>query len=146
MRLKHLTTIALVLTVLSPVLSHFPQKVVQAQTTANSTWQPIARINPQKPYEIQVVNQTSGTLEFASTTNEFSPRKLQAGASTTLKYLPVSIYLLISPIDAAFNVRYSVFTDQPNKITVKIQPLPEGRIGGGHSTVNIQANGGIYVY
>lgn len=143
MQLRYLVTTVLVLTGLLSVLPRLLEEPVQAQVITPATWQPIARISPQKPYHIRLINQTSGSLEFASTTSEFPPRKLQAGATTTLTQLPVPIYLLISPVDAAFQVRYTVFSTE-NVITVRILPVPEGRVG--HSTLNIQENGGIYIY
>jgi serine/threonine-protein kinase len=123
-----------------------PAIQVHAQPATNSPaypWQPIARINPQKPYQVHLVNQTGIELEYSSTTNEFPPRRLTSGNRTVLTQLPLPIYLLISPVDSRFNLKYNVSATN-NVITIKVSQLPEGRPGS--TTVNIQETGGIYVY
>lgn len=124
----------------------FPAAQVSAQSAANaqvSPWQPIARINPQKSYQVNLVNQTGIDLEYSSTTNEFPPRRLAAGNSAVLTQLPLPIYLLISPVDSRFNLKYNVSAAN-NVVTIKISQLPEDRPGS--TTVNIQETGGIFVY
>ncbi|MGQ9871549.1 hypothetical protein [Leptodesmis sp.] len=131
---------------LIPGLPILPTIQVHAQSVANSQaypWQPIARINPQKPYQVHLVNQTGIELEYSSTTNEFPPRRLASGNRTALTQLPLPIYLLISPVDSRFNLKYSVSAAN-NVVTIKISQLPENRPGS--TTVNIQETGGIYVY
>ncbi|MGC8710784.1 MAG: hypothetical protein ACP5RH_00170 [Leptodesmis sp.] len=131
---------------LFPCLPMLPAIQVHAQPAANSQaypWQPIARINPQKPYQVHLVNQTGIELEYSSTTNEFPPRRLAAGNRTVLTQLPLPIYLLISPVDSRFNLKYSVSAAN-NVVTIKVSQLPEDRPGS--TTVNIQETGGIYVY
>jgi len=108
-----------------------------------SPWQPIARINPQKPYTIRINNQTRIAIEYASTSNEFPPRTLQPGATTILSRLPVPIYLLISPTDAASKLTYTV-TAKENVVTVNVKPYLGDSVG--NTTVNIQETGGIFAY
>lgn len=131
---------------LTASLPMLPASLVRAESTTNSQaspWQPIARINPQKPYQVHLVNQTGIELEYSSTTNEFPPRRLTSGSSTVLTQLPLPIYLLISPVNSRFNLKYSVSAAN-NIVTIKVSQLPENRAGS--TTVNIQETGGIYVY
>jgi serine/threonine-protein kinase len=134
------------LLLLSASLPMLSAAQVSTQSTASaqaSPWQPIARINPQKSYQVRLLNQTGIELEYSSTTNEFPPRRLAAGNNTVLTQLPLPIYLLVSPVDARFNLRYGVSAAN-NVVTIKVSQLPEGRPG--NTTVNIQETGGIYVY
>lgn len=143
MRLNRWIMPLLMLTASLPML---PAAQVSAQSTTNyqaSPWQPIARINPQKPYRVHLLNQTGVELEYSSTTNEFPPRRLAAGNTTTLTQLPLPIYLLISSVDSRFNLKYNVSAIN-NVVTIKVLQLPEDRPGS--TTVNIQETGGIYVY
>ncbi|MCY7391265.1 MAG: hypothetical protein LH647_07135 [Leptolyngbyaceae cyanobacterium CAN_BIN12] len=110
---------------------------------AASPWQPIARINPAKPFQVQINNKTGIGLEYSSTTNEFPPRKLAASGTTTLNQLPTPIYLLISPLDGRFNLKYTVST-RNNLVMVTVTQLPDSNPG--NTTVNIQETGGIFVY
>jgi serine/threonine-protein kinase len=119
---------------------------VHAQPAINSQaypWQPIARINPQKPYQVHLVNQTGIELEYSSTTNEFPPRRLAASNRTVLTQLPLPIYLLINPVDSRFNLKYNVSVAN-NVVKIKVSQLSEDRPGS--TTVNIQETGGIYIY
>ncbi len=131
------------LTASLPMLSAVQVSTQSAASAQASPWQPIARINPQKSYQVRLLNQTGIELEYSSTTNEFPPRRLAAGNNTVLTQLPLPIYLLISPVDARFNLKYSVSAVN-NVVTVRVFQLPEGRPG--NTTVNIQETGGIYVY
>lgn len=108
-----------------------------------AAWQPIARINPAKPFQVQINNKTGIGLEYSSTTNEFSPRKLAANATINLTQLPTPIYLLISPLDGRFNLKYTVST-RNNLVMVTVTQLPDSNPG--NTTVNIQETGGIFVY
>lgn len=125
-----------------PLVASSMLPATSVQLTANP-WQPIARIDPQKPYKIQLVNQTGLEVEYASTTNEFSPRKLAPRQSTVLTRLPLPLYLLISPVNPQYNVKNTVAAKQ-NLVTITIQPIPEGQPG--NNTINLQTTGGIYVY
>ncbi len=135
--------VALLVTVCLPVATQFRADAVPAGAIAAAPWQPVARINPQKAYKVQIVNQTGVPLEYASTTNEFAPRRLKPGATGTLMQLPLPIYLLISPVDPRFNLKFAVATNQ-NVVTITVRQLPE--LQPGNTTVNIQQTGGIFVY
>lgn len=134
---------ALLVMVCLPVATQFRADAVPTGAIAAAPWQPVARINPQKGYKVQIVNQTGIPLEYASTTNEFAPRRLKPGTTGTLMQLPLPIYLLISPVDPRFNLKFDVAASQ-NVVTVTVRQLPE--LQPGSSTVNIQQTGGIFVY
>lgn len=112
-------------------------------TMTTSPWQPVARINPAKPFQVQILNKTGIELEYSSTTNEFPPRRLVSNANATVNQLPVPVYLLISPINPRFNLKYSVST-RNNLVVVTVTQLPES--SPGNTTVNIQETGSIFVY
>jgi hypothetical protein len=126
-----------------PLLPASPAIAVPANILAADPWQPVARITPGKPYQVQIINKTGIVLEYSSTTNEFPPRKLAPSATTTVNQLPASVYLLISPLNPRFNLKYTVST-RNNLVTVTVTQLPES--SPGNTTVNIQETGGIFVY
>ena len=143
MALKHLPIAALLLTLSLPLFSPSLVNASSMQRVVAATWQPVARIDPQKNYRVQLTNQAGIVVEYASTSNEFPPRKLQPNQSTTITQLPLPIYLLISPVSPRFNLKYSVSAAN-NIVQVKIQRLPE-KVPG-NTTINIQESGGIFVY
>lgn len=110
---------------------------------AASPWYPVARINPNQPFTIQIQNKTGIVLDDASTTNEFAPRRLYPRNTGTIALLPLPVYLLISPVNPRFNLKYSVTTNK-NTVMVTVTQLPNNTPG--NTTVNIQETGGIFVY
>jgi hypothetical protein len=116
----------------------------QPSLVVASAFQPVARINPNQPYRVQILNQTGTVLEYSSTTNEFPPRRLNPNATATVSQLPASVYLLISPVDGRFNLKFAVSANPSNVVTVRVTQLPEEQPG--NTTVNIQNTGGIYIY
>lgn len=142
MSIKHLAIAVLLFTAVSPLMMS-PGRAGMTKQAQESSWQPIARINPQKPYTVRIKNQTTVVIEYASTSNEFPPRTLQPGASGTLTKLPLPIYLLISSTDATFRVKYTVTASQ-NVVTINVQQLAGS--SPGNTTINIQETGGIYAY
>ncbi|PZV16642.1 MAG: hypothetical protein DCF22_05080 [Leptolyngbya sp.] len=110
---------------------------------ADSSWQPVARIDPAKPYQVKIINKTGIGLEYSSTTNEFPPRKLAASGTSTLNQVPTPIYLLISPLDGRFYLNYTV-SARNNVVIITVTQSPESSLG--KTTVNIQETGGIFVY
>ena len=141
MSMNSLVVLALLSTTMLPMMV-IPGDSVSAQPTGDA-WQPLARINPKQPYTIRINNRTGVTVEYASTTNEFSPRRVASGATATLTRLPLPIYLLMSPATATSSLKLTVSANQ-NTVTVNVEELPEG--AAGNTTVNIQQTGGIFVY
>ncbi len=125
-----------------PMLT-LPEAIAAPANMTDSPWQPVARIAPTKPFQVQIINKTGIELEYSSTTNEFSPRRLAPSVTTTVKQLSTPVYLLINPLDARFNLKYTVST-RNNLVTVIVTQSSESRTG--YSTVNIQETGGIFVY
>ena len=126
-----------------PLLT-LPQAIAAPSITLTaSPWQPVARIDPNKPFQVQIINKTGTGLEYSSTTNEFSPRTLASGATTRVSQLPTPVYLLINSLDSRFNLKYTVST-RNNLVTVTVTQLAESNPG--YSTVNIQTTGGIFIY
>ncbi|MBF2025838.1 MAG: hypothetical protein IGS48_03605 [Oscillatoriales cyanobacterium C42_A2020_001] len=139
---KSIAIAALLVTVLTGAVS-VQANAVPTGNIITAAWQPVARINPQKAYKVQIVNQAGIPVEYASTSNEFAPRQLQPGATGLLTQLPLPIYLLINSVDARFNLKCSVSANQ-NVVTVTVRQLPDDQPG--NSTVDIQKTGGIFVY
>ncbi len=142
MMLNSFAISALTLTVLPFVPASFTQ-AIPATAIAASPWEPVARISPQKPFRVEIINQTGINLDYSSTTNEFPPRTVASGAKTSVQQLPLPVYLLISPANPRFNLKYFV-TTKDNVVTIKVLQGPDPTPG--NTTVNIQETGGIFVY
>ena len=134
------------LPIASPLSNRFSTQMpseLAIPAIAASPWYPVARINPNQSYTVQIQNNTGIVLDYASTTNEFAPRRLYPRNSSTVARLPLPVYLLISPINPRFNLKYSVVANK-NTVIVTVTQLPNNTPG--NTTVNIQETGGIFVY
>jgi hypothetical protein len=139
-----LLTIHFGLVAIAPIVNVASVHAAPAKPTiTTSSWQPIARITPGRPYTMQIFNQTGTTLEYGSTTNEFQPRQLTTGKTASISKLPPSVFMLISPLDARYTLKYDVSASN-NNITVRVTQLPDTEPG--NTTVNVQETGAIYVY
>jgi serine/threonine-protein kinase len=120
-----------------------------AETFKPGYWQPAARIDPQRRFQVKLINQTGEQVEYALTTNEFSPRQLPSKESATLTYVPLDANLLINSIasqsssEFASSLKFDI-TVSDNMITVTI--LPGDRERAGDSTVNIHRTGAVYIF
>jgi serine/threonine-protein kinase len=120
-----------------------------AQTYQPGYWQPVGRIEPQRPFQIKLVNQSGEIVEYAVTTNEFSPRQLSPQESTTLTHIPLDANLLLNSVrsnsrkEFVSSLQFEVNVVN-NLITVRI--LAGDRDRAGDSTVNIHRTGAIYIF
>jgi serine/threonine-protein kinase len=120
-----------------------------AQTYQPGFWQPVARVNPKRSFQIELVNRTNAAIEYAVTTNEFPPRQLAANQSVVLTHVPLDANLLINALqsptgkDLAASLQFNV-TAADNVVTVAIERGKGEQAGD--STINIHITGAIYVF
>jgi hypothetical protein len=108
--------------------------------TSEGSWVPVARVDPAKSIQLNVVNKTGQTLEYLMTTHT-QARTLEAGKSVLLTSFTPPIFLNINFPDQAGTLKYKVST-QKNRITVEVVPI--GQFGD--HTLNIAETGAIYLY
>ncbi len=119
-----------------------------ASTYQEGFWQPVARVNPEMPIEIQFINQTGGAIEYGFTGNQNIPEKLSANETAVLSNVSPDTHILISFLDsskAGFdgNLKYDVAVTD-NLVTVTVQERRD--LITGDSALNIHKSGGIYIY
>ena len=120
-----------------------------ASTYQPGFWQPIARVNPNKPIQINIANQTEFNLEYDLTTNRDNPPRLIFPKETTvIRSFPLPAYILINvsssePNSSQINLKYEVTTED-NEVNVKVRPA--GNDTPGNTTLNLHETGAIYVY
>ena len=138
-----LTTISLTVTI--PPSAQNPP----ASTYQPGFWQPIARVNPNKPIQVNIANKTGLNIEYDLTTNRDNPPRLIFPKETTvIRGFPLPAYILINvassePNSSQINLKYEVTTEN-NEVNVKISPV--GNDTKGNTTLNLHETGAIYVY
>lgn len=123
-----------------------------ASTYQPGPWQPVARVDVNRPVEIQIINQTQIPLEYDLTANITpSAQQIMVGETTTLNNVSMPIYLLIyrsskaSPaVPGSLNLKYDVSVNDNNTVTITVTQVDENTPG--YSTFNLNKQGAIYIY
>jgi hypothetical protein len=141
MKLKQLA-IAAFIGVLSFGLPSIAQETSAEDPFRPGVWQPVALINPAQPWGIRLTNTTDITLEYSVTTSD-TPRPLEPGESATLSDLVLPVYLLINPLSADTSLEFILTVEGD---VVKVGVGTRDSVTPGDTTVNINEQGGIYIY
>ncbi|BCL33923.1 Spy/CpxP family protein refolding chaperone [Nostoc sp. MS1] len=104
-------------------------------------WQPVARINPDQPSQLEVINQTNVPLQYGLTTD--SPKTLLPGNFADMNYISLPSNVLIYPSQQEASVKYDV-SKIGNTTVVKVRQVAGETPGDGSLTIN--RTGAVYVY
>ncbi|GAB4307954.1 MAG: hypothetical protein Kow0091_12940 [Geminocystis sp.] len=132
----------------------------QAQTETNNPpastyqpgfWQPVARVNTEKPISLKIINETGIALDYSFTDETLTPTVLRADDNVTIKSLNPedSIYLVIYPDlnipnASRINLQYLVEVTENNMINLTVKQIED--VGKGNRTFNLQPTGAIFLY
>ncbi len=129
----------------TPALTQAPSAAqVPSPTTPSTTfWQPVARVDPNRPVQIQIVNKSSETVEYIVGT-QTGFRQLAPGKSAQLSSIRLPAYLDINPIRDRVLLRYQVSVPDSKKNQALVEVY--GSSSGGQRSLNIDKTGAIYIY
>lgn len=102
--------------------------------------EPVARVNPERPIRITLINQSGQAVSYIMTTYT-GFRQLAAGSTGQLSGFELPAYLNINPVSDRTAVRYQVSV-MDNGVVVRIL----GANRGGHRSMTIDQTGGVYIY
>ncbi|VXD23483.1 conserved exported hypothetical protein [Planktothrix serta PCC 8927] len=112
-----------------------------AQTYTPGAWQPVARINPNQPVTVTILNQTGYNLETGLTTGKTNTQIAPSG-SYTINNVPKNSHIVINSITRAAVLDYRIDV-QDNVVNVTIKTAAGV---AGDNAINIQDTGAIYIY
>ena len=112
-----------------------------ASTYNPGPWQPIARINPSQPVLVNIINQTQNTLEVGLTTGKTNTQ-IQPSGTAKINLPSLNSNIVINSVTGAAILDYQIETNA-NLVTVTVK---SGSGVAGDNAINIQSNGGIYIY
>lgn len=147
-------TILLAIFTITPYYQIWAQNL-PADTHQPGYWQPVDRFDIKRSVEVQLVNDAGITLEYDLTDLEsINPQILKAGETETLKKVSYSAHIVVYPtvsIDPnnSLVLRFNVKVEKDNKIIVTIKRGKTSKDDPnflGHRAINLQKNGGIYLY
>ena len=126
-----------------------------AETYQPGYWQPVDRFDVKCSVEVTLVNDTEIPLEYDLTNLEsINPQALKAGETEILKNVGDSANIIVYPTisidpNSPLPLRFNVKVEKDNKIIVTIKREQISKDDSnflGHRAINLQKNGGIYLY
>ncbi len=133
------------LMILPPIMAQNPP----AETYQPGFWQPVARVNPQLPIKIELINQSGIILDYAITEGEMRPSQIAVDSTVTLDQVNIPLYIVIYPNSSApnssrINLKYFVSVTEENVVKVEVRQTED--VSTGNRTFNLQETGAIFVY
>jgi hypothetical protein len=130
---------------LSPIMAQNPP----AETYQPGFWQPVARVNPQLPIKIELINQSGITLDYAITESQMKPVQIAPSATATLNNVEIPLYIVIYPDSSVpnsskINLKYFVTVTEENVVKVEVRQTED--VSTGNRTFNLQETGAIFLY
>ena len=136
-------------------LTLIPCILVQAQNPPAQTyqpgfWQPVARIDINRPSEVKLINKTDLILEYDLTNNQTEEvPNLAPGNTTSITGFKLPAYILIDPStsnpdSSRIKLQYQVSVDSNNTVNVEIIRAEQNMMG--NRTLNLHETGSIYIY
>lgn len=123
-----------------PAFSQVTAPVYQPGPYQPGPFQPVARFNPGKPIQVQLVNQSKLPLEYIVTTlTDF--RQLPPGATSTVTIAQFPATLNINPIRDRVGIIYNI-TSKNNVVTINISKASSE----GYRAIDFSAQGGVFPY
>lgn len=112
-----------------------------AETYQPGPWQPIARIDPLQPVQVQILNQAGSLLEYGLTDPDAVEQQLPTTTTGQTLITSLPAFLTINTLERAA-LRYEL-TVQDNQVQVQVVRINDVV---GDRTLNIDDTGAIYIY
>jgi len=141
-----LSGVSLLLSLPAPILAQRPAAESPASTYKPGYWQPAARVNPNRPVKITLINKTRLPVVYNSLDGR-ADQRIAPGASAKINSvsLPanIAIYDPSAPTAMTTILNYVPKVLPNNTLEIQIQP---DTTSTGYRVINIDTTGGIYFY
>lgn len=108
---------------------------------------PVARVNPEQPLSVVIVNDTNIPLEYGFSTNNITPQELAIGENVTLDSAPIPTSLLINAFTSTAILDYAIESSaEDNTLIVTVSLVNQLYDAAGFSAIDIHETGAIYRY
>ncbi len=121
-----------------------------AQTYQPGFWQPVARVELNRPITLNLINETGLEIDYAITNIDPDPIPVAANTTETLKNVNPELYIVVyptsnNPNSSRISLNFKVEVTEDNVINIRILKLEEEEREGDRS-INLQKTGAIYIY
>ena len=120
-----------------------------AETFQEGFWQPVARVNLDKPIKLYINNVTNIDIIYDITESEGKPVSIAPSRVVRLKDVKPSLYISIypdskKPNNSQINLKYQVEVTEDNIAVVNIFTTEDG--ADSNRSLNLHETGAIYLY
>ncbi len=114
-----------------------------AATFQPGPWQPVARVDPNLPITMEILNQSGELLEYGQTGPTETVADLPDGVGVRFTVSEIPSFITLNHLDRTA-LRYTIETDpDTNRVIVLVERINDV---AGDRTLNIDEFGAIYVY
>jgi hypothetical protein len=118
-----------------------------AETYQPGFWQPVARVDLNRPVTLNLINETGLEIDYAITNIDPDPIPISANTTETLENINPELYIVVyptsnNPNSSRIALNYKVAVTEDNVINVRILKT-DGEEGGGDRSINLQKTGAI---
>ena len=107
---------------------------------------PVARVNPDQPITVTIINDTDIPLEYGFSTNDIAPQELIPDDEVTLESAPIPTGLFINAFTSAAVLDYAIEALPDNALVVTVSLVDQLYDASGFSAIDIHESGAIYRY
>lgn len=141
-----MTALTAALAISPPTMAQEKKPSVVSEDTSHLLI-PVARINPDQPLSVTIINDTAIPLEYGLSTNNIAPQELAAGGEAVLDAVPMPTGLLINAFTSAAVLDYAVETvEGDNALIVTVSLVDQLYDASGFTAIDIHETGAIYRY
>jgi hypothetical protein len=120
-----------------------------AETFQPGFWQPVARVETDKPITLKIINDSGILLDYAFTDANIEPLRLEENATRTIENVETPVFLVVYPDiqnenSSRISLKYFVEVTEDNTIELTIRQIES--ISQGNRTFNLQSSGAIFLY
>ncbi|NCO74801.1 MAG: hypothetical protein GW795_04165 [Cyanobacteria bacterium] len=120
-----------------------------AETFQPGFWQPVARVDINKPISINIINETGFALNYALTDASLEPTVIEVDGQNILKNIQPPTYIVIYPDSkipnsSRMSLKYFVEVTSDNTVELRVKQIENVSLG--NRTFNLQRTGAIFLY
>lgn len=115
----------------------------EAATFQPGPWQPVARVDPNLPITLEILNRSGDRLEYGQTGPTDTVAELPDGVGVRFTVSEIPSFITLNHLERTA-LRYTLETDpDTNRVIVVVEQINDV---AGDRTLNIDEFGAIYVY
>ncbi|MEN9206327.1 MAG: hypothetical protein Q6J68_05635 [Thermostichales cyanobacterium SZTDM-1c_bins_54] len=116
-----------------------------AATFQPGFWQPRVRIDPRQPVQVRIENRLAERVDYEDVENQSLTRPILPGQSLRLQVMaPAFLNIVTPPPRLEISTLFDLRVEPNNTLVIQVRESPD--YFGGERVVQVDAQGGVYVF